>query len=65
VVDARRRGQVLGCADGDSPLFVAGDWRLDAVGNWLQGFLSGTERLELVWSPSGTVAPGFERAHGA
>ena len=64
VVEARRRGQALGCSVGEAPLFTGGDWRIEAVGHWLEGFLNGTERLELVWSPSGTVAPGFSRAHG-
>lgn len=61
VAEARRHGRHLGTSAGESPLFEEADWRHEAAGRWLDGFVRGTERLELVWSPSGTVAPGFER----
>ncbi len=61
VVEARRRGETLGTADGEHALFAATDWRHAAIGQWFDGFVRGEERLELVWSPSGTVAPGLTR----
>lgn len=30
-------------------LFEAGDWRIDAVGNWLDGFLKGEAGVSIVW----------------
>jgi len=42
-------------------IFAATDWRHSAIGQWFDGFVRGEERLELVWSPSGTVAPGLTR----
>lgn len=64
MVDARRRGGTVATSEGDSAMFSAGDWRHAAVGRWLEGFLRGEERLELVWSASGMVAPGFVRPAG-
>jgi ribonuclease D len=61
VAEARRRGETLGTADGEHALFAATDWRHSAIGQWFDGFVRGEERLELVWSPSGTVAPGLTR----
>ena len=61
VAEARRRGEILGTADGEHALFAATDWRHSAIGQWFDGFVRGEERLELVWSPSGTVAPGLTR----
>jgi len=61
VAEARRRGETLGTADGEHALFAATDWRHAAIGQWFDGFVRGEERLELVWSPSGTVAPGLTR----
>jgi len=64
VVDARRAGGALGSADGEAPLFALDDWRHAAIGGWIDGFLRGSERLELEWSPLGMVAPGFSRPGG-
>jgi len=64
VVEARRRGRALGTAEGEHALFGADDWRHRAVGRWMDGFLRGEERLELEWSPAGTVAPGYVRPDG-
>jgi len=64
VVDARRSGGAFGSADGEAPLFARGDWRHSAIGGWIDGFLRGSERLELEWSPLGMVAPGFSRPGG-
>jgi hypothetical protein len=64
VVDARRAGGALGSADGEAPLFARDDWRHAAIGGWIDGFLRGSERLELEWSPLGMVAPGFSRPGG-
>jgi ribonuclease D len=64
MVDARRRGGSVGTSEGDAAMFSAGDWRHAAVGRWLEGFLRGDERLELQWSASGMVAPGFARPAG-
>lgn len=61
MVGARRAGKRLGCSEGEHALFDAADWRFQAVGAWLDGFLLGRERLELEWSPLGMVAPGFVR----
>ena len=61
VVEGRRAGRSVGTAEGDLPLFARDDWRHAAVGRWIDGFLSGDERLELEWSPRGMVAPGFAR----
>jgi ribonuclease D len=30
-------------------LFESGDWRIDAVGNWLDGFLKGEAGVSIVW----------------
>ncbi|MFM9145426.1 MAG: HRDC domain-containing protein, partial [Phycisphaerales bacterium] len=65
MVDARRRGGTVAPSEGDSAMFSAGDWRHAAIGRWLEGFLRGDERLELVWSASGMVAPGYVRPAGA
>ena len=64
MVEARRAGTQLGCADGEHALFQRDDWRHAAVGAWIDGFLVGRERLELEWSPLGMVAPGFVRPVG-
>lgn len=61
VADGRKHGQAIGCTGGADPLFAADDWRCKALGEWLDGFLKGEERLELVWTDQGTVAPGYER----
>jgi hypothetical protein len=60
-VEARRAGRFLGCTEGENAMFQPEDWRHAAVGRWIDGFLRGEERLELEWSPSGMVAPGFVR----
>jgi ribonuclease D len=60
-VEARRAGRFLGCTEGENAMFQSEDWRHAAVGRWIDGFLRGEERLELEWSPSGMVAPGFVR----
>ena len=64
MVEARRAGTQIGCDDGGHALFARDDWRHAAVGQWLDGFLVGRERLELEWSPLGMVAPGFVRPGG-
>lgn len=64
-VDARRQGSALPVCGGEGALFAAGDWRGEALGRWLEGFLAGTERLELVWSSAGAIAPGMERPQPA
>jgi ribonuclease D len=64
MVEARRAGTQIGCADGEHALFARDDWRHAAIGQWLDGFLVGRERLELEWSPLGMVAPGFVRPGG-
>ncbi len=61
MAEARGKGQLIGASQGPEPLFDSADWRMEALGLWLDGFLQGRERLELVWSDQGTVAPGFER----
>jgi hypothetical protein len=30
-------------------LFEAGDWRIDAAGNWLDGFLKGEANVTIGW----------------
>jgi ribonuclease D len=64
VAEARRAGRRASVVGGDTPLFQGGDWRHEAIGRWLDGFVSGTERLELEWSDAGMVAPGMRRPPG-
>lgn len=65
MVEARKAGQALSTSGGTEPLFAPDDWRMHALGHWVDAFLRGEERLELVWSAQGTVAPGFERPKDA
>ena len=38
--------------------FAAGDWRMQAAGQWLQGFIEGREELRLRWdSEAGAIRP--------
>jgi ribonuclease D len=64
VAEARRAGRAVGCTGGEAALFQESDWRQEAVGRWLEGFVAGSERLELEWSDSGMVAPGMRRPPG-
>jgi hypothetical protein len=64
VAETRRAGQAVSAIGGDAPLFQEGDWRHEAIGRWLDGFVDGTERLELEWSDAGMVAPGMRRPPG-
>lgn len=61
MAQARREGKPVGVSEGSEPLFAPQDWRMQALGHWLDGFLRGRERLELLWSEHGSVAPGFVR----
>ncbi|MDA1008144.1 MAG: HRDC domain-containing protein [Planctomycetota bacterium] len=45
----RRRGS-------HAPLFASDDWRDEALGRWLTGFLAGEERFEIGWSGNGPSA---------
>ena len=36
-------------APGPEPLFEAGDWRIDAVGNWIESFLRGDASVSIAW----------------
>lgn len=60
-VEARRQGRHASACEGETALFAAGDWRAEAIGRWFDGFLRGTERLELEWTAAGAVAPGLTR----
>jgi len=60
-VEARRAGRGLATTEGEDALFASGDWRHEAMGTWLDGFLDGKERLELEWTGNGMVAPGMRR----
>jgi hypothetical protein len=41
-------------------LFEAGDWRIDAVGNWLDAFLAGSAGVSVTWKDGG---PFLESHH--
>ncbi len=41
-------------------LFEAGDWRIDAVGNWLNAFLAGSASVSVTWKDGG---PFLESHH--
>ncbi|MBX3355918.1 MAG: HRDC domain-containing protein [Phycisphaeraceae bacterium] len=49
---------------GDPPLFAAGDWRREALGDWIERFVEGREPLRLCWRgglrdlPEGSSAEG-------
>lgn len=40
-----------------APLFPAGSWRQEAIGNWLDEFIAGRETLCLGWRDGGPVVP--------
>jgi ribonuclease D len=58
---ARNEGRMLGAGDGPDALLPPDDWRHAAMGQWLDAFLRGGERLELAWTAHGMVAPGYDR----
>lgn len=60
-MEALQQGANLLSSEGPEALFAPGDWRFKAMGEWLDGFLQGRERLEIAWSEQGMTAPGFER----
>lgn len=60
-VEAQKQGANLLSSEGPDALFAPGDWRCKAMGEWLDGFLQGRERLEIAWSEQGMTAPGYER----
>jgi ribonuclease D len=56
---ARDRRARRGEAGGEAPApFPATDWRMQAAGTWLQGFVEGREELRLRWDPqAGAIRP--------
>lgn len=43
--------------NGNSPLFPKDSWRQEAIGDWLDGFLAGTQTLHLGWRDGGPFVP--------
>jgi ribonuclease D len=56
---ARERRQQRGDSVGEAPsAFPAGDWRMQAAGDWLQSFVEGNAELRLRWDPQlGAIRP--------